>query len=548
MTNYSLTGKILIGDNKKSPNDSQTISFQEAVLNQVTEGLCVFNKIEEFPFVKFTVWNEMMTKITGYLRDEVNILGWYKVVSPDSEDQTKAKFYMEKIIEGENLNAEEIEITCKDGTPKTISISTSLLQRDKNSNHILAIMQDVTEKIAEQMRREKLRQQLARADKMESMGLLAGGVAHDLNNMLGPIVGYADLLLRQYRDDKTLSPKVKQILKSAQEAAEVVQDLLTLARRGRYELRPVALNEVLNECLESPVFESLRQRNPDVKVTTHICSESTSVSGSFVHLKKAIMNLIANAFDAMPLGGRLYISTGRKYLKKLKKGYPNIEASDYIVIRIRDTGIGIEKEAIPRIFEPYFSKKALGTCSGSGLGLSVVYGVLKDHKGYFDIVTEIGKGTEFLLYFPASEGEITKVQKSDQQIRGEETILVVDDQLEQRDLAKAILEDLGYKVTTVENGRKAIELLKINDFDLVLLDMIMEPGLDGLDTYREIKKIKPSQKTIIVSGFSESDRIKTAIRLGVRAYVKKPYTIDAIGDKIRNVIDYPGQLEATKSS
>lgn len=548
MTNYSLTGKIVIGDNKKSANDSQTISFQEAVLNQVTEGLCVFNKIEEFPFVKFTVWNEMMTKITGYLRDEVNILGWYKVVSPDSEDQTKAKIYMEKIIDGDNLGTEEIEITCKDGTPKTISISTSLLQRDNNSNHILAIMQDVTEKIAEQMRKEKLRQQLARADKMESMGLLAGGVAHDLNNMLGPIVGYADLLLRQYRDDKILSPKVKQILKSAQEAAEVVQDLLTLARRGRYELRPVAMNEVLNECLESPVFESLRQRNPDVKVTTDICSESTSISGSFVHLKKAIMNLIANAFDAMSLGGRLYISTSRKYLKKLKKGYPNIEAADYIVIRVRDTGIGIDKEDIPRIFEPYFSNKAMGTCSGSGLGLSVVYGVLKDHKGYFDIVTESGKGTEFLLYFPASEGEITIVQKSDLQIRGEETILVVDDQLDQRDLARAILEDLGYKVTTVENGREAIELLRINDFDLVLLDMIMEPDLDGLDTYREIKKIKPTQKTIIVSGYSESDRIKAAIRLGVRAYVKKPYTIDSIGGKIRNVIDYPGQLETTKSS
>ena len=548
MTNYSLTGKILIGDNKKSPNDSQTISFQEAVLNQVTEGLCVFNKIQEFPFVRFTVWNEMMTKITGYLRDEVNKVGWYEVVFPDSEDQNKAKIYIEQIIESENINAEEIEITCKDGTLKTISISTSLLQREDNSNHIFAIMQDVTERIAEQKRRVKLQEQLARADKMESLGLLAAGVAHDLNNMLGPIVGYADLLLRQHRKDKTSSPKVEQILKSAQEAADVVQDLLTLARRGRYELRPIALNKVLKECLESTVFESLQHRFPDVIVSTEICNTSTSISGSLVHLKKAIMNLISNAFDAMPLGGELNISTSKKYMKKLEKGYPNIEASNYIVISVRDTGIGIEKEAIPKIFEPYFSKKAMGTCSGSGLGLSVVYGVLKDHNGYFDVTSEIGKGTEFLLYFPSTEEEITMTDKSDVNIRGEETILVVDDQLEQRELAKSILEELGYKVTTVENGRKAIQLLKIENFDLVLLDMIMEPGIDGLDTYRKIKKIKPLQKTIIVSGFAESDRIKAAIGLGVKAYLKKPYTVDTIGGKIRKIIDYPMQLESAKSS
>ena len=548
MTNYSLTGKMVIGDNKNSLDDSQTISFQEAVLNQVTEGLCVFNKIEEFPFVKFTVWNEMMTKITGYLRDEVNEVGWYKVVCPESDDQTQAKIYIEKITDSEKLVAQEIEITCKDGTPKKISISTSLLHRDENSKHIFAIIKDVSEMVAEQQRREKLQEQLARADKMESMGLLAGGVAHDLNNMLDPIVGYADLLLRQHRKDKTSSPKVEQILKSAQEAAEVVQDLLTLARRGRYELRPIALNKVLSDCLESPVFESLKQRFPDVKVSTEICSESTLISGSMVHLKKAIMNLIANAFDAMPLGGQLNICTNNKYLKKLKKGYPNIEAKHYIVISVRDTGIGIEKKAIPKIFEPYFSKKAMGTSSGSGLGLSVVYGVLKDHNGYFDITSEIGKGTEFLLYFPASEEETETVRESDVNIRGKETILVVDDQFEQRDLAKSVLEELGYKVTTVENGRKAIEILKTEDFDLVLLDMIMEPDIDGLETYREMKKFKPSQKTVIVSGFSESELIKTAIGLGVKAYVKKPYTVGTIGGVIRNIIDYQVRLEATEGS
>ena len=537
VTNFSHTGKMVIGDSKKDQDDNQIISFQEAVLNQVTEGLCVFNKIDDFPFVRFTVWNKMMTELTGFTRQEINKIGWLQATFPDSEDHLTAKIQMEKIIEGEDINAEEIEITCKDGSKKTVSISTSILRKDNKNNHIFAILHDVTEKIAEEKRREKLQEQLTRADKMESMGLLAGGVAHDLNNMLGPIVGYADLLLEQYRNDKSLSPKIEQIMKSAQEAAEVVQDLLTLARRGRYELRPVELNEVLNEYLKSPGFESLLQRNPEVIVSVDICSQSTTILGSLVHLKKAIMNLIVNAFDAMPTGGKLNIITNKKYLRKLQKGYSNIVAGEYIVLGVSDSGIGIEKEDIPKIFEPYFSKKAMGTCSGSGLGLSVVYGVLKDHKGYFDIMSEVGKGTEFLLYFPASEEEIVIVEKPEQNIKGKEIILVVDDQPDQLVLAKSILGELGYTTTLVENGSKAIELLKTNDFDLVLMDMMMDPGIDGLDTYREIIKFKPSQKIIIVSGYSDSDRIKEACRLGVKAYVKKPYTIETLGAEVRKIID-----------
>ena len=179
----------------------------------------------------------------------------------------------------------------------------------------------------------------------------------------------------------------------------------------------------------------------------------------------------------------------------------------------------------------------MGTGSGSGLGLSVVYGVLKDHQGYFDILSKVDKGTEFLLYFPASSEEISIDKIIAQEVKGQESILVIDDQLDQRVLAKSMLSELGYQVTTVKSGNEAIDLLRTNDFDLILLDMIMEPGIDGLDTFRKINQLKPSQKTIIVSGYSESDRIKEACRLGVKGYIKKPYTIDIIGNEIRKIFD-----------
>jgi CheY-like chemotaxis protein len=249
-----------------------------------------------------------------------------------------------------------------------------------------------------------------------------------------------------------------------------------------------------------------------------------------------VMNLTINAFDAMPHGGKFTLRTQVGYIDRLADGYDNIEAGMYAILTVSDTGVGINPKDIKRIFEPFYSKKQLGR-SGSGLGLSIVYGVVKDHNGYIDVQSEINSGSCFSVYLPILS-KIPGVENvSAIDIHGTESILVVDDTVEQRELAQVILSSLGYKVRTAANGREGIAALKACPVDLVVLDMIMDGDFDGLDTYREMIKIRPGQKAIITSGYAETDRVKAAEKLGVGKYIRKPYTLQKLGRAIRELLN-----------
>ena len=207
----------------------------------------------------------------------------------------------------------------------------------------------------------------------------------------------------------------------------------------------------------------------------------------------------------------------------------------YTILRVSDTGVGIDLKDYKRIFEPFYTKKEMGR-SGSGLGLAIVYGVVKDHNGYVDVRSEPDKGSDFILYFPATREQAESENSTATDIRGDESILVVDDVMEQRELAATVLGSLGYRVSIAANGQEAIDSLKQGSFDVVILDMIMDPGYDGLDTYGDMIKLNPGQKAIITSGFSETDRVKEAERLGVGKYIRKPYTMQKLGKAIREVL------------
>ncbi len=368
------------------------------------------------------------------------------------------------------------------------------------------------------------------------MGILAGGVAHDLNNMLGPLVGYPELILMKLPKDSPVRKQVERVGTAAKDAADVIQDLLTLARRGRYEMQPTDLNEVVRSYLDSPSCAQLRQRCPNVSVEISLSESLPGILGSSVHLSKVVMNLVVNAFDAMPQGGSLNIETVCEELQRLRSGHDKITPDTFVVLKVRDTGMGIAAEDLTKIFEPYYSKKRMGT-SGSGLGLSVVYGVIKDHGGYYDILSETGKGTEFILYFPVSEDvQATSRQRS-----------VIDDSAEQRELALEMLRSLGYEVSAAVNGTEAVRHLDEHRVDLILLDMIMEPDMDGLDTYTEIVRLHPGQRAIIVSGFAATDRVEQAQQLGAGAYVRKPYTRAAIAAAVREELDKTPSLASQTS-
>jgi two-component system cell cycle sensor histidine kinase/response regulator CckA len=293
---------------------------------------------------------------------------------------------------------------------------------------------------------------------------------------------------------------------------------------------------VIEAYLDSPGYLSLRGEHPGIIVDIELRRGIATLLGSSVHLGKVVMNLIVNAFDAIGDKGTMTIQTEQQSIVKLLCGYENVRQGEYVALRVRDTGIGIDPSDIEKIFEPYFSKKKMGR-SGSGLGLSVVYGIVKDHKGYYDVVSDVGKGTEFIIYFPVTTvvEPVTLGVIGDH--RGQEKVLIVDDSEEQLELAKEVISSFGYNVATSCNGHEAINYLRNHRVDLVVLDMIMERNFDGLDTYREILKIHPEQKMIIASGFSPTERVVEMQNLGAGEYVKKPYTRKAIGKAIRAELD-----------
>ncbi len=389
--------------------------------------------------------------------------------------------------------------------------------------------------------RKSVQSQLVHAQKMEAIGRLAGGVAHDLNNILSGVVSYPELLLMNMTPDDQLYNPLNTIMASGKKAAAIVQDLLTLARRGVKVEESVDLVELVNDYLSSPEYARLMSFHPLITVDMTADDNMMNVIGSPMHLSKMIMNLISNAAEAMPDGGRVAICvTGLSYMNPLP-GFPKWRKGPYVCLTVSDTGVGIAEADIHRIFEPFYTKKVMGR-SGTGLGMAVIWGTIEDHEGHINVHSTEGLGTTFEIYLPAREKTAVR-QVADivqQPIMGEgQSILVVDDSEDQRALAREILLHLGYCVEVAASGEAAVELLKTRTFDLVILDMLMPPGMDGLDTYREIIRLRPGLKTIIASGFSESRRVREARELGVSAYVRKPYTVTQISDSIRSALFAP---------
>jgi PAS domain S-box-containing protein len=419
-----------------------------------------------------------------------------------------------------------------DKVKKSVSLAIVLL---KNSNGEIigyrAIVRDLTEN-------EKLRDKLARAQKMEAIGLLAGGVAHDLNNSLAGLTTYPEILMTKIPKNSELRKPLEIIQKSGEKAAAMVEDLLTMARRGIGVRETLNINSVIEEYTESPTFDKLKSYHKYVEFEFNLFEGVANIKGSKVHINKCIMNLVSNAAESIAKEGKVIVKTlNCKVTEKITK-YDTIPQGNYVVLSVSDNGSGISEQDLQRIFEPFYTKKVMGK-SGTGLGMGVVWATVKDSKGYIDVISREGEGTTFELYFPATSEDIEVATHSVDiaSLRGSEKLLVVDDIEEQRDGAKLILDKLGYAVTVISSGEKAVELLKIKQFDLILLDMIMDPGIDGVETYKRIKKTAPNQKVIIVSGFAEGEQLDAIKQMGISIIVKKPYKIKELAFAVRKALD-----------
>jgi two-component system cell cycle sensor histidine kinase/response regulator CckA len=399
---------------------------------------------------------------------------------------------------------------------------------------LYSIIHDISErKQAEEALRDG-QEKMARLKKMESLGLLAGGVAHDLNNVLSGIVSYPELLLLDLPEDSKLRKAIETMQRSGQRAVAIVQDLLTLARGVATVREPLSLNDIVRDYLKSPEFQNLKQYHPIVAVETGLDPDLLNIAGSPVHIRKAVMNLVSNASEAIDGSGHVTIATLNRYLDRPLRGYDNVRPGEYAVLGVSDDGSGIASEDLDRIFEPFYTKKVMGR-SGTGLGLAVVWNVVQDHEGYIDVKSN-QKGTTFELYFPVTRQEIQgrEMLRPIEDYKGAgESILVVDDVESQREIACNMLEKLGYHATAVSSGEEAIEYLQAHTVDLILLDMIMDPGMSGRETYEGIIKIHPNQKAVVASGFAETDEVKEAQKLGAGSYIRKPLTLEKLGLAIK---------------
>jgi len=433
------------------------------------------------------------------------------------------------------VNNFEARLKRKDGSIWWASTNAHFI-KDSNGEiyGVEGITRDITDLKYAEEERMRLESQLNREDKMRSLGLMAGGIAHDLNNILSGIVSYPDLILMKLPDNSPIRKSIETIKKSGQRAADVVADLLTIARGVSPQKDVLNLNFIIDEYLSSIEHKKLFYKNPEIDIQTEFKNDLFNLKGSEIHIKKILMNLIANAVESITDDGIISITTDNRYLDAPLKGYETINKGEYVYLKVSDNGSGIPSEDLDKIFEPFYTKKIMGR-SGTGLGLAVVWNSVQDHNGYINVKSN-NNGTTFEIYFNATREKLTE-QNDDVSYNSlmgnKEKILVIDDEEQQRDIAKSLLKQLNYSVKTASSGEEAISYLESNNVDLLVLDMIMEPGIDGLETYEKIIKIKTKQRAIITSGFSETERVLKTQSLGAGSYVKKPYTIEDIGLAIK---------------
>jgi PAS domain S-box-containing protein len=420
-----------------------------------------------------------------------------------------------------------------DGERRWLQVdAVPLFSADGEPEQVVASFVDITErKLAEE--------ELLRAQRLETAGRIAGQVAHDFNNLLAPLVGYPELIKMHLATDHPARDFCDVMLDAARHIVDINEELLALGRRGHFEQEPLDLGRL--------VQRAVGQMGPcpdGMAMEVHVAPDLLSIRGSAPQLLRVLTNLLSNAREAMEVAGPLHISAENVYLDQPRGEYTRIPSGEFVCLKVSDSGTGIPTEIRDRIFDAFFTTKVSEKRRGSGLGLSVVQAIANDHGAHLDYHTEVGIGTVFRLYFPVCREAIAE-KPTDALIGGTESILVVDDDPGQRQVATQLLETLGYTVETVASGEEAIRRVRGRAPNLLILDMVMPLGIDGAETYRRVLEIVPGQRAIILSGFAESDRVRQALQLGAAAFVRKPVTFDRLAQAARIGLDSPRESTGT---
>jgi PAS domain S-box-containing protein len=418
-----------------------------------------------------------------------------------------------------------------DGDPLPVEIHSRAISY-RGRNVILNVARDITARRKAEKEKKHLESQLIHSQKMEAVGTLAGGIAHDFNNLLMGIQGYTSLMRLQTDPEDPNDEYIQGIETAVMNAANLTNQLLGFARKGKYSLKQTSLNSIVEN--SSKMFTRTKKEIPTHK---KLQANLWSVKVDPGQIEQVLINLYLNAWHAMPDGGDIYIQTENIYLSDEYCKPFEVPQGNYVKVSVTDTGMGIEPDIIERIFEPFFTTKEVG--KGTGLGLASAYGIIKNHNGIIRVYSEKNHGTTFNIYLPASNlEEVDDIEISTEMVKGNEAILLVDDEESTIQVEKLMLRELGYQVIPALGGKEAVELYKekMVDLDLVALDMIM-PEMNGKDTYDALKRINPAVKVLLVSGYSQNKQIDELMDQGCNGFIQKPFDIVQLSQKLREVLE-----------
>ena len=487
----------------------------EIILGSMAEAV-----LEITPEKKIVYANPVALSLAGKPEEELLASDFIDLFHEDDHQRIKDLFVKAK---------DAIQVVSKDSPVRLngSQASLSLLPLKDTGEKIVVILNDVSDE-------KQMEAQIMQAQKMEAVGTLAAGIAHDFNNLLMGIQGNASLIALEIDSTYPYYERLKNIEKQVQSGSQLTSQLLGYARKGKYKVKPINMNQLVKE-----TSETFGRMKKEVRIYRSLAQELSAIEADRNQIEQVLFNLYVNAGDAMPGGGDLFLKTMNTTHEDMVDKLYDPKPGRYVLLTISDTGFGIDKKTLERIFEPFFTTKGMGR--GTGLGLASVYGIIKGHGGYIDVDSKIGEGTTFTIYLPASEAlisdELPAVEREEIK-EGDETILLVDDEIMILDIAREILKAMGYHVLTAKNGEEAVEIYRGNkdSIELVLLDMIM-PGMGGGDVYDQMKEVNPDIKALLSSGYSIDGEAMEILKRGCDGFIQKPFKMKALSEKIRKVLD-----------
>jgi PAS domain S-box-containing protein len=479
---------------------------------------------------KLTFVNRNAFNYFGYTQQDLKKgLKSFDMIIP--KDRERAQDNVGKIMKGEKSGINEYTALRKDGGTFPVMIHSTPIFKEGKPVGLRGFIVDITARKKAEEERRKLEVQFQQAQRFEALGTLAGGIAHDFNNLLMNIQGNTSLMLFEIEDDHPFFEPLKKIEKQVKSGALLTRQMLGYARKGKFNVKPVDLNQIMDESAET--FGRTRK---EITIQREFDEDLFPVEADQGQIEQVLLNLYVNAADAMPGGGKLFLKTKNETHVNIKSKHYSPTPGNYLQLTITDSGAGMDNQILERIFDPFFTTKEMGR--GTGLGLASVYGIIKSHDGYIDVESKKGRGTTFTIFLPASEKDVEGVDGTTAKlIKGSGTLLIVDDEELVLNVGVNMLEKLGYTVLAAKNGTEAVDIFEANKdkIKMVVLDIIM-PDMGGGEVYDKIKAINPDVKVLLSSGYSVDGQAIELLERGCDGFMQKPFTLEELSGKITQIM------------